>query len=168
MSSQGGGVPALHPGAAPTGPCGTHSVHPCGIPVRTVYHHSHAPGQGVPLTPRSRRLQISQPLGWRPPQPDWPLVSLLRPQTPERLFQPPLQLRTQLPVPQGNSCRHNRRRCSRTAALTVQDASIPAPSPRRPVARQPPARARARAGHMLPRAGGRSCAGALRTHCFTL
>lgn len=160
-----GGVPALHPTSAPTGPGGAYPVHPCSVPVPTIHPHPPTtPVRTLPKRPDANILSgFSRPAnswGWwpaqhpgpAPPRPRSPPLgpglapgqSPPSPRAPSPSSSRPASARTQLPVPHGNSCRHNFRRCSRTAALTVRaGGAMIARSPRHPVARQPPGRARA-------------------------
>ena len=155
---------------------GAYLVLSCSVPVPTVH----------PITtPRSGRslnapIQTSSPgfslstnsWGWWRPQHPEPALPQPRsaslgpglapgrsppfPRPPSTSPGRPASARTQLPVPHGNSCRHNCRRCSRTAALKVRvSGSMLARSPSQLVARHPPGRSRRRR---------RGCAGAPGTH----
>lgn len=114
------GAGPFHPAlqcAMCTVPCPRPRAHTHGrrLPKRT---SSRAPSDRTPQ-PYPVPLAVPRPRSARAPRPRVPPATAAG-------------ARTQLPVPQGNSCRHSFRKCSRTAALTVPGGASMAARPSRP------------------------------------
>lgn len=100
-------------------------------PLSPTPSRSQSPGRGQPGTRAFRPARPRVPPALAPPGPSGsrapPAPTPPRPSSPHAAG-----ARTQLPVPQGNSCRHSCRKCSRTAALTVPGGASMAARPSRP------------------------------------